>query len=325
MLLVIAGLAAKFLLPETTAIRNSWDILRSMAWQVVLLAVVAQCLCYLCHGLVMRELQRVFGQTLSLLRGIAIVLASYSLSMIWGGQLTNTGTTYRWLRASGVPGETALITGLLLPLLNTLSFGVISAFGLAYLLATGELSTVLAIVFGSALILLLSVAFSAWWLMRHRAYLFATLDYLSRQWAKFRRKQYEPGETRDSTRRLSEAWDRFIAGRWRLPVLGDLMSAVFDFMTLYILFFAAGYSMSPGPAIAGYGLPVLAGKLSIFPGGIGIIEGGMVGLYLSLGVPADTAVIVVLGYRLLSFWIPVLLGFPLAALLDRKSIAAEAS
>jgi glycosyltransferase 2 family protein len=322
LLLLVGWLAARFLLPQVSAIKDSWQVLQSMTWGLVALAVVAQSLCYVSHGVVIRDLQRVFGQSLSLLRGIAIVMASYSLSMLWGGQVTNTGTTYRWLRATGEPSEAALITGMILPLLNTLSFSVISGFGLVYLLAAGKLTTVLAIVFGGAFILLVSVAFSTWWLMRHRDVLLGVLDYLARQWARFRRKTYQPRETRESTRRLSDALNLLVAGKWRVPVFGDLMSAVFDFLTLYVMFWAAGYHLSPLPAIAGYGLPNLAGKLSIFPGGVGVIEGGMAGLYLTLGVPGDVVVVVVLGYRLLSFWIPVVMGFPLAAILDRKTILA---
>jgi len=44
----------------------------------------------------------------------------------------------------------------------------------------------------------------------------------------------------------------------------------------------------------------------------------MVGLYRALGAPTTTAVLVVLAYRALSFWLPTLLGFPLAAVLERS-------
>ena len=61
--------------------------------------------------------------------------------------------------------------------------------------------------------------------------------------------------------------------------------------------------------LAGYGLPLLVGKIAVVPGGLGVVEGGMVGMYHALGLPAATAVTVVLAYRLLSFWLPNLVGF----------------
>jgi hypothetical protein len=48
----------------------------------------------------------------------------------------------------------------------------------------------------------------------------------------------------------------------------------------------------------------------------------MVALYVGLGIDSDKAVIVVLGYRIFSFWLPVLLGFPAIAWM-RRIIASE--
>ena len=42
----------------------------------------------------------------------------------------------------------------------------------------------------------------------------------------------------------------------------------------------------------------------------------MAAVYGRLGVPAEVCVVVIIVYRLLSFWIPTLLGLPLAAHLD---------
>ncbi|MGE3983287.1 MAG: YbhN family protein [Dehalococcoidia bacterium] len=312
----------RFVLPQVGLLTSSSRVLEEMTWWVVLLAVLAQVLCYVCHGYVIRGLQAAFGEKLEFLRGVAIVMASYSLSMIWGGQLTNSAATYRWLRRGGETGEAAVLTGIILPLLNTVSFALFSAIGLVFLLAYGELSTVLVVLFGIALLLVLSALGITWWLMRHRAEMVVALDVLSRQWARFRRRTYEPESSREAISRLTTALDHFFVGRWQRAVLGDFLSAACDFATLYILFFAAGYTMSPGVALAGYGLPLLAGKLSILPGGLGVIEGGMAALYLSLGVPGEVVVVVVIGYRLLSFWIPVLLGFPLAIVLDRGLLIA---
>jgi uncharacterized protein (TIRG00374 family) len=59
------------------------------------------------------------------------------------------------------------------------------------------------------------------------------------------------------------------------------------------------------------------GKISFLPGGLGIVEGTMTALYGGLGVPATVTVVVVIAYRLISFWIPTVLGFPIAAYLQR--------
>jgi glycosyltransferase 2 family protein len=81
-------------------------------------------------------------------------------------------------------------------------------------------------------------------------------------------------------------------------------------------FFAAGENISPGVLLAGYGLPLLLGRVAfIFPGGVGVVESGMAAIYTMLGVSSPVTVVAVLGYRLISFWVPSLVGFAAAAYL----------
>ena len=65
------------------------------------------------------------------------------------------------------------------------------------------------------------------------------------------------------------------------------------------------------PAVAvlvlGYFLGTL-GSLLPLPGGIGGVEGAMIGCFVAFGIPAGQAVIVVLAYRAISFWLPTLPG-----------------
>jgi glycosyltransferase 2 family protein len=76
--------------------------------------------------------------------------------------------------------------------------------------------------------------------------------------------------------------------------------------------------------VAGYGLPLLLGKMAfVVPGGVGVVEGSTAVLYTGLGVPQATAVVVVLGYRMVSFWIPSLAGFPIAAYLQRSRVKTQ--
>ena len=94
-------------------------------------------------------------------------------------------------------------------------------------------------------------------------------------------------------------------------------------LTLYLLFAAAGHAVSPGILLVGYGLPLLLGKMSFLPGGVGIVEGTMAALYDGLGVPDGVTVVVILTYRVLSFWLPTLLGFPLVPYLQRTSSSSH--
>ena len=52
-------------------------------------------------------------------------------------------------------------------------------------------------------------------------------------------------------------------------------------------------------------------KLTVILGGVGVVETTMAALYGALGIPAPIAVVVVLVYRLISFWLPTLAGVAL--------------
>lgn len=59
------------------------------------------------------------------------------------------------------------------------------------------------------------------------------------------------------------------------------------------------------------------------PGGLGIVEAGMMATYVALGVPTATALIGVLCYRLIGQWLPVLVALPVT-LTRRRTPSPEA-
>ncbi len=57
----------------------------------------------------------------------------------------------------------------------------------------------------------------------------------------------------------------------------------------------------------GYLLGQLGGLIPI-PGGIGGVDGGLVGAFVIYGQPAGASFIAVLAYRVILFWLPLLIG-----------------
>jgi uncharacterized protein (TIRG00374 family) len=111
-----------------------------------------------------------------------------------------------------------------------------------------------------------------------------------------------------------------IQGGWKGPFLGSSINIVFDVLTVYFVFLAAGKALSPIVLIAGYGLPWLFGRMAfIFPGGVGVIESTMVALYSSLGIENSLVTVVVLTYRVISFWLPSILGFMVLPIMNRTA------
>jgi len=88
-----------------------------------------------------------------------------------------------------------------------------------------------------------------------------------------------------------------------------LLAHLLDITTLYILFRAFNQPISLGILVAGYAVGILFWIVSVTPQGIGVVEGLMVLVFTSLGVSGVVASTVVLAFRGLTFWIPMLLGF----------------
>jgi len=320
--LVLLGLAVHILLPQIATMEHSLQVIKGMRLWAVVLAVLAQMLSYLASGYLLRTLVAVAGQRLSVLRGTVIFTAAASVGLAGGGPVGNVATTYRWMRGSGVNAEGATLAGWLPTLFTDATLVIVGIFGLIHLLIAHELSILQAVGFGLTLLLLLLIASVATWGVRHRSQLTVLAVRLAGRWAVLRRQPYDPAATETAVAHWFSAWDALRIGGWHGPVLGAALNTIFDMLTLYSLFIAAGHPVSPGILLSGYGLPLLLGKVSFLPGGVGIVEGTMAALYDGLGVPNGVTVVVILIYRFLSFWLPLLVGFPLILYLQR--IAGDA-
>ena len=93
---------------------------------------------------------------------------------------------------------------------------------------------------------------------------------------------------------------------WR--VLGALGYWLFDNLVLLVCFYAYGIHPQLGVVALGYLVGMLANALPI-PGGVGAVEGGLVGMLVAFGIhPASLVVAAVLTYRAIALWIPSLIG-----------------
>lgn len=99
-------------------------------------------------------------------------------------------------------------------------------------------------------------------------------------------------------------------------VLGSLGYWAFDNLVLWACFHAFGVHPALTVVLMGYLIGQLGGLLPI-PGGLGGVEGGLVGTLVVYGVSVRDAVAAVLAYRVIQFWIPLLLSLPAFVSLQR--------
>jgi uncharacterized membrane protein YbhN (UPF0104 family) len=93
----------------------------------------------------------------------------------------------------------------------------------------------------------------------------------------------------------------------RRVLLGSVGYWAFDNAVLWATFHAFGVSPPLTIILMGYLIGQLGGLLPI-PGGIGGIDGGLIGTLIVYGAPAAGTAAAVLGYRVILFWLPLVVG-----------------
>jgi uncharacterized membrane protein YbhN (UPF0104 family) len=91
----------------------------------------------------------------------------------------------------------------------------------------------------------------------------------------------------------------------------------FDNAVLWATYKAVGYTPPVAILLMGYLIGQLGGLLPL-PGGVGGIDGGLIGVLVLYGAPVATTVAAVLAYRLILFWVPLIVGAPALVSLWRR-------
>jgi uncharacterized protein (TIRG00374 family) len=100
----------------------------------------------------------------------------------------------------------------------------------------------------------------------------------------------------------------FSIARSRDPAaLGAVTWWGFDMAVLWASFHAFGQPPPYAVIVMAYFVGML-GNLLPLPGGVGGVDGGMIGALIAFGVDSGLAVVAVLAYRLIAFWLPILPG-----------------
>jgi uncharacterized protein (TIRG00374 family) len=82
----------------------------------------------------------------------------------------------------------------------------------------------------------------------------------------------------------------------------------FDYFALICILAALGLRPEPALVLLAYGAAQLLSMIPATPGGLGFVEAGLVGLLALAGVNAGDAAVATLGYRLVSYWLPLPAG-----------------
>ena len=97
-------------------------------------------------------------------------------------------------------------------------------------------------------------------------------------------------------------------------LVGIMLLTLVDFSSsiaaMGFVFEALGPAVKPAALVTGYVIGIMAGVASLVPGGFGVQEGSMAGIYALLGVRFEQAVLAAILFRILYYLVPYFLILP---------------
>lgn len=316
-LLTITLLALYVLWPSMLQVFSAWPelLLLNPVWFAVMLGVEVASFAF------MWALQRLALRTSKWFGVATSQLSGNALSRIVpGGAAAGAALQYRMLAQAGIP-TAAAGTGLTATsLIGTATLLFLPILVIPAVLAGRPVPRGLAqsALLGAALFVLL-IAVGALLLTTDRP-----LAAVARaiQWMRNRIKRH--------TQPRTDLPDKFIHERdeirttlgssWWKAILLAAGNSLFDYLALLAALTAVGSRPRPTLVLLAYVAAMVLGMIPITPGGLGFVEAGLTATLALAGVSPVDAVLATLAYRLVSYWLPLLVG-PFAYLLHRRRYA----
>jgi uncharacterized protein (TIRG00374 family) len=316
--LLVLGLLVHFLLPRLDTIQDSLQTMRTMAPWAIGLSLLMEVLSYAANGALLQSVIQLAGEKMSFRRAAAIEIGAGSVALVAAGALGFGAAIYKWSRNRGLSADAAMLASWLPSVFDAAALIIFALIGGIELLFMHRLSRVTVVAL-SIVVTVLSVAIAgAIVLLARNDWLRAIAEKVARIIKRFR-PRWDETNLIAAVESASETWKNMRSGGWLLPAGCSLLNLTFDLLCLRYAFLAAGQPLHLSLLLAGYGVPLLLGRASFLPGGIAVVEVAMTALYGGLGVPASVAVVAVLTYRLISFWLPAIIGIPIAVTLQTPS------
>jgi len=225
--------------------------------------------------------------------------------LVPGGTAAGTSLGYRLLTTSGVPGPDAGFALATQGLGSAVVLNVLLWIGLlisipqrgfnAVYLTAAVVGAILLAAFGALILLLTRGEDRAAAVLRAIAVKVPFLD---------------EDKADRVVRRLAERLQELASDRTALrrTILWATANWVLDAASLWVFVAAFGVRVSPDALIVAFGLANVLAAIPLTPGGLGVVEAVLTSTLVGFGTPKGIAILGVITYRLVNFWLPIPLG-----------------
>jgi len=311
---VVIVVALYLLLPRLVDTEKTFEYASRASYALLALAVVLQAFALLGYANLFRYILRVLDIRLRLHEVLAITLSSLAVSHILSaGGVGGWVVTYNSLLKRRVPHGLIFVAISAQQFFNYVVLWFFFALAMVYLVLVRGGQSVAGYLVGMVLIGLIL------WLTIYGVYLYNHPTRMRRRVSQLAHLVNRVMRREVVEERHVDGWlDNLFVGMRRMTShRGSFRTTLifasgfwfFDLLCLWATFAAFGYSIGLGHLLVAYVVAYSIGTLAPTPGGLGAVEGLMIALFLSFGVPSGIAVAVVLVYRIINFWLPIPPGF----------------
>ena len=308
---VVVGLAVFLygLLPRIGGLSRDAAELRHARPTFVAASVVAQAASLACYALLYQRMLASLGKRVPLWLTARVTLASYLVSHVTPfGSAAGTALNVSTMETEGVdPSTTGEAIGLT-SLVSTIALIVLFGTGLVAT-AGRHLSHSYLVIAGAALVLLVVLVLVIVLVVGAHPDIAASAGRRVAGLAQRVRSSIDPDKVAQTSKRLASLARSALTGRAFLASFGFAWAdLLFDLLSLDLMFVAVRYQPGLGPLAVAYCAANFASALPLTPGGLGVAEVTLVAITVGFGAPRPTAVLAVLGYRVVNYWLPLLPG-----------------
>jgi len=322
LMVIVAGVAIYLLVPRLGGLSRDAAALRHANVWLALLGIAAEVASIAAYVTLYRSLLRAEHAEVPWLAAGRGVMSAFLISHVLpGGSAAGTVVNVRTMEREGVPPRRTGLALVLAVLLSDIGLGLIFLAGVIYSLAKQHLAAgyvAVALIVIPILAVLVAVVF----LLAFRRELGASaVRRIARLLHRFIHR-IDPDALARSAEEIADEAREALTGKRFLIAMGlALANWLLDIFVLYLFFLALGHHQHFGALLVAYALANMAAAIPLTPAGLGFVEATLIGVSVAFGAPREVAVVAVLGYRLVNFWLPLPVG--LVAYIHSRATPSE--
>ena len=305
--LAVVVVAVWALSAHTDELSGVPEALENLRWWWAVPAVVAEAASFVCFARMQYQLLRGGGRVVPGRPLLEVAFASQAINnSLPAGNAVSAVYGFRWFRRFGADDPLAVwaIVGTMVAAMVSLS--LVATAGLALAAGEGASLDLIPVLIG---VLVITLAVGALFVYERPLYLVLT-------WAMRTSRKIVRRPRGDVVAQVDRIMRRFTSVRlgWRqivTIVAWGTANWLLDCTCFALMFPAVGSTIPWKGLLLAYGAGQLAAALPITPGGLGAVEGSITIALVAFGGDHVTTVDAVLMYRLISFWLVLVVGWSL--------------